>query len=141
MSIETTQVAEVTTSDLRKFGFIMGGMFALMFGLIFPWIFNKTAETWPIWPFIVLAVFWAVAIIYPEILRPVNALWTKIGNVLGFINSRIILGIMFFVLIFPIGLILKLFGKDSMNRKYDEEADSYRKIVTPRNKEHLRKPF
>jgi len=135
------QKTEVTTADLRKFGFIMGGMFALIFGLVFPWLTNRTMENWPIWPFIVLAIFWLLAIIYPEILRPVNSLWIKIGNVLGFINSRIILGIMFFLLIFPIGLILKLFGKDSMNRKFNDKIKTYRKAVKPRNKEHLEKPF
>jgi hypothetical protein len=135
------QKTEVTTGDLRKFGFIMGGMFALIFGLVFPWLTSRTMENWPIWPFIVLAIFWLLAIIYPEILRPVNSLWIKIGNVLGFINSRIILGIMFFLLIFPIGLILKLFGKDSMNRKFNDKIKTYRKIVKPRNKENLEKPF
>jgi len=135
------QKTEVTTADLRKFGFIMGGMFALIFGLVFPWLTNRTMENWPIWPFIILAIFWLLAIIYPEILRPVNSLWIKIGNVLGFINSRIILGIMFFLLIFPIGLILKLFGKDSMNRKFNDKIKTYRKAVKPRNKEHLEKPF
>jgi len=133
--------AEVTTSDLRKFGFIMGGMFALIFGLIFPWLGDKTSETWPIWPFIVMAVFWVIAIVAPQILRPINDIWIKIGNVLGFINSRIILGLMFFVMIFPIGTLLKLFGKDSMNRKLDKEAVTYRKISTVRKKEHLEKPF
>lgn len=132
---------EITTSDLRKFGFIMGGMFALIFGLLFPWITDRTMENWPIWPFIVLAVFWVLAVIYPKILRPVNALWLKIGNVLGFINSRIILGIMFYLLIFPIGLLLKLFGKDSMNRKLNEKADSYRIASKHRSKEHLERPF
>ncbi len=133
--------AEVTTSDLRKFGFIMGGMFALIFGLIFPWLGDKTSATWPIWPFIVMAIFWVIAIVAPQILRPVNDIWIKIGNVLGFINSRIILGVMFFLMIFPIGMLLKLFGKDSMDRKLDKEADTYRKISKVRNKEHLEKPF
>ncbi|MCF6191357.1 MAG: SxtJ family membrane protein [Cocleimonas sp.] len=133
--------AEVTTSDLRKFGFIMGGMFALIFGLIFPWLGDKTSETWPLWPFIVMAIFWLISIAAPQILRPVNDIWIKIGNVLGFINSRIILGVMFFVMIFPIGMLLRLFGKDSMNRKLDKNADTYRKISKVRNKEHLEKPF
>ncbi len=139
--MNTETPAEVTKSDLRKFGFIMGGMFALIFGLIFPWIWDKTSENWPIWPFIVMAVFWTIAIIAPQILRPVNSIWLKIGNVLGFINTRIILGLMFFLMIFPIGLLLKLFGKDSMNRKLDKNADTYRIITKLRNKEHLEKPF
>ena len=134
-------VAEVTKSDLRKFGFIMGTMFALIFGLLFPWITDKTSVNWPIWPFIVMAVFWAIALIAPQILRPVNDIWLKIGNVLGWINSRIILGVMFFLLIFPIGLLLKLFGKDSMNRKFEKDVKSYRIKVKQRNKDHLEKPF
>ena len=133
--------AEVTNSDLRKFGFIMGGMFALIFGLIFPWIGDRTKDTWPMWPFFVMAVFWAVAVVAPQILRPVNEIWIKVGNVLGFINSRIILGVMFFAMIFPIGMLLKLFGKDSMNRKLDKKTDTYRIVTKQRNKEHLEKPF
>ena len=132
---------EVTRSDLRTFGFIMGGMFALIFGLIFPWVFDKTAANWPIWPFIVLAVFWGLAVTVPQVLKPVNAAWLKIGNVLGWINSRIILGIMFYLLIFPIGLLLKLFGKDSMDRKLSSDINSYRKVTQQRDKEHLEKPF
>ena len=133
--------AEVTTLDLRKFGFIMGAMFALIFGGLFPWIFDKTSETWPIWPFIVMAVFWVLAIVLPESLRKVNEIWLKVGNVLGWINSRIILGIMFFLLIFPIGLLLKIFGKDAMSRKLDKDADSYRRISKKRDVKHLEKPF
>ncbi len=135
------QTAEVTTSDLRKFGFIMGGMVALIFGLIFPWIFDKSSENWPIWPFIVMAIFFLLAIAIPEILRPVNHIWLKIGNVLGFINSRIILGAMFYLMIFPIGMILKLLGKDSMQRKLEENADTYRILTKVREKDHLKKPF
>lgn len=135
------QTNDVTTGNLRKFGFIMGAMFALVFGLLFPWIADRTLKNWPLWPFIILAFFWSLAVVYPKILRPVNELWIKIGNVLGFINSRIILGIMFFLLIFPIGLVLKLFGKDSMNRKFNDKIKTYRKIVKPRNIKQLEKPF
>ncbi|HIQ14730.1 MAG TPA: sxtJ [Leucothrix sp.] len=132
---------DASKQELRKFGFIMGAMFALLFGLLFPWFFDKTMENWPIWPFIVLAVFWGLALFVPQILKPVNEIWLKIGNVLGWINSRIILGIMFFALIFPIGLILKIFGKDSMNRKFNESLKSYRRNTKPRKKEHLDRPF
>ena len=136
-----TNTAEVTKSDLRKFGFIMGTMIALIFGGLFPWIFDKTSETWPLWPFIALAIFWILALVIPESLRKVNEIWLKIGNVLGWINSRIILGIMFYLLIFPIGLLLKIFGKDAMNRKLDANSDTYRRISKPRDRTHLEKPF
>ena len=135
------QTAEVTKSDLRKFGFIMGGMIALIFGLLFPWVFDKTAENWPIWPFIVMAIFFVLAIAIPEILRPVNHYWLKIGNVLGFINSRIILGAMFYLMIFPIGMILKVLGKDSMERKLEDKTKTYRILTKVREKDHLKNPF
>jgi len=139
--METSNNSNITNSDLRKFGFIMGGMFALLFGLIFPWIADKNSHNWPIWPFIVMAVFWGIALFMPQVLRPINTIWIKIGNVLGWVNSRIILGIMFFLIILPIGLILKLFGKDSMNRKFDKKLETYRRVTNPRSKENLEKPF
>ena len=131
----------VSNQELRKFGLLTGAMFAFLFGLLFPWILDKTTKNWPIWPFIVLVVFWGLALFAPQILKPVNEIWLKVGNVLGWVNSRIILGIMFFALIFPIGLILKAFGKDGMNRKFDDNIKSYRRKTTPRKKEHLEKPF
>ena len=139
--MEIKNTATTNNLELRKFGFIMGGMFALMFGLVIPWIADKTAQTWPIWPFIVTAVLWALAIFAPQALKPVSDIWTKVGNVLGWVNSRIILSIMFFLLIFPIGLMLKLFGKDSMNRKFDSKLKTYRRVTKQRNKENLEKPF
>jgi hypothetical protein len=48
---------------------------------------------------------------------------------------------MFYLLIFPIGLLLKLFGKDSMSRKLEKGADSYRQVTKLRAKDHLEKPF
>lgn len=127
--------------ELRKFGFIMGGMIALIFGLLFPWFTDKTAQNWPIWPFIVMAVFWLIALALPQVLAPLNTAWLKFGSVMGWINSRIILGIMFYLIIFPIGLILKLLGKDSMSRKWIKESKTYRRNVKPRDKSHLEKPF
>jgi len=127
--------------ELRKFGFIMGGMIALVFGLLFPWLGDKTTQTWPIWPFIITAVFWVLALVVPQLLEPVNTIWLKFGNIMGWINSRIILGAMFYLVIFPIGLILKLLGKDGMNRKWKKESKTYRRIVKPRDKSHLEKPF
>jgi len=140
MNTETNNT-EATKTDLRKFGFIMGTMFALIFGGLLPWIFDKTSANWPLWPFFTMAIFWVLAVIVPESLRRVNEIWLKIGNVLGWINSRIILGIMFYLLIFPIGLLLKVFGKDAMNRKLDSNSDTYRRISKPRDRTHLEKPF
>ena len=88
--------------ELRKFGLIFAGMFILIFGLLLPWIWDKPS---PRWPWIVAAVFIAAALAVPMMLGPVYRLWMKIGHVLGWINTRIILGLVFFF-IFVVALAL-----------------------------------
>ena len=126
-------------AELRKFGFIMAGMIVFLFALLSPWLFG--ASHWPIWPYIVAAAFVIPAVFSPRLLRPVNSVWLKVGHLLGWINSRIILGVMFFLIILPIGLLLKIFGKDSMNRTLNKQSPSYRKLSKPRNRKHLERPF
>ncbi len=143
MSKKTT-TANDQKNSLRTFGFIMAGMILLIFGLLFPWLFGDGATSFtnlPKWPFIVAILFVLPAVFYPQLLAPVNRIWLKVGHILGWINSRIILGIMFFLILLPIGLLLKLFGKDSMDRKLNKHLASYRKLSKYRDKQHLERPF
>ena len=64
-----------------------------------------------------------------------------IGNVLGWINTRIILGIMYYVLFLPFGLIMQLFAKDPMARKIDKSLKTYRVESTIPTKDHVEKPY
>ena len=65
----------------------------------------------------------------------------KIGHVLGWINTRIILAIMFYLLFFPIAIIMKILGKDPLYKKLDSKLSSYRKESLPQPKEHIERPF
>ncbi|MGB1309724.1 MAG: SxtJ family membrane protein [Leucothrix sp.] len=127
-----------TAKALRDFGLIMAGMLILMFGLILPWLFSYSL---PYWPFIAAAVFALVAVLNPILLGPVNRVWLKISDVLGWINTRLVMGIMFFLLIAPIGLLMRLFGKDTLDNQLSEQQTSYRIITKVRDKKHLEKPF
>jgi len=126
-----------TDSELRKFGLIMAGMVVLMFALVLPWLFSFDM---PYWPFILAAVLIVLALLKPAWLAPVNKGWLKVGLVLGWINTRIILGIIFGLLVVPIGFIMKSLGKDPLQNKFSDE-ESYRVKSTPRDKQHLEKPF
>ncbi|MCI0557030.1 MAG: SxtJ family membrane protein, partial [Nitrososphaera sp.] len=64
-----------------------------------------------------------------------------IGHVLGWINSRIILGFIFYVMILPIGLIMRLFGRDPMRRRFENRASSYRVQSKNQPNDHLERPF
>jgi len=135
--IQTTK-PKYTPKELRDFGLIMAGMLILMFGFVLPWIFSFST---PYWPFIAALVFAIVALVRPVLLGPVNDVWLKISNVLGWVNTRLVMGIMFFLLVAPIGMLMRLFGKDTLDNKLSDEEISYRVITKVRDKKHLEKPF
>jgi F0F1-type ATP synthase assembly protein I len=124
--------------ELRKFGLTTGAIVAVLFGLLLPWLFD---HVWPTWPWVVAAALWIWAILLPATLEPVYHGWMKVGHVLGWINTRIILGVMFYTVFFLVGLIMKVLGNDPMSRKIDKAAISYRVVSRPRNKNHVERPF
>ena len=129
---------QLSDQDLRKFGLVTGFIFSALFGLLLPWLFEHTI---PYWPWILSSVLILWALIHPHSLGPVYNLWMKIGHILGWINTRIILAIMFYLLFFPIAIIMKILGKDPLYKKLDSELSSYRKESLPQPKEHIERPF
>ena len=134
-----TNIPNLDKNGLRKFGLITGSIIVLLFALFFPWVFDAAAM--PIWPWALAGLLWLPALVMPAVLRPVYTIWMKVGHVLGWVNTRIILGILFYAIILPMGLIMRLFGKDPMARKYDRSATSYRVKSISETKDRLEKPF
>lgn len=128
----------ITSKDLRKFGVLTGAIVCTFFGLLLPWFFYSS---YPVWPWVVAAMLVIPAIIYPPVLRPLYRGWMAFGAVMGWLNSRIILAVMFYLIILPSGLLMRLFGKDPMNTTWDEQIDSYRVKSHVRNKKHFERPF
>jgi hypothetical protein len=106
--------------DLRKFGLMVGGVFAAL-GLLFLWR-NKTFYPWCLWPGAVLMAFGAVL---PRALKWIYIAWMSVAFVLGFVMAHVILTLLFFLMITPIGLLARLAGKDFLGLKLDREAKSY----------------
>jgi len=134
----TTKTPELSTPELRKFGLTTGAIVAVLFGLLLPWLFN---HGYPFWSWILAGILWLWALIAPATLKPVYNGWMKVGHVLGWINTRIILGLMFFTVFFAVGLVLKILGKDPMSRKIDKTAESYRVTSRVHTKDHVERPF
>ena len=122
---------------LRQFGLIMAGMIVLFFGLLIPWIWDFAS---PLWVWLVAAAFVLLALVLPVALGPVYRGWMKVGAVLGWINTRLILGIVFFLIFVPFGLMMRLFN-DPMRRKLHEPVDSYRVKSQQPKVGNLEKPF
>lgn len=131
-------IPHLSRNELRKFGLITGGMVALLFGLLLPWLWGHGLAQWP---WMVAAVLWVWAIAAPGTLNPVYRVWMRFGLVMGYINTRIILGIIFYGLMWPMGAIMRLAGHDPMHRKFDNDTNTYRLPMQARLKKSMENPY
>ena len=132
------ETAEPTISDLRSFAWIVGGVTSIVFGIIFPYINRGSFNIYLIGIGVVILMF---GLLLPKLLLYPYKAWMLIGLVLGFINTRILLSVIFFFLFTPIGLLRRLLGKDSMNRRLETNSVSYRVLSPERSPEHMERPF
>ena len=109
-----------TKKTLRDFSLIWSGIF--LFIAFWPLI---KGESFRIWGLIVSLIFIAIAFIRPEILTSFYKYWTKIGEFIGNIVSKVMLGVLFYLFFTPVAFILRLFGKDLLNKKLDKNKESY----------------
>ena len=132
------EIPVLDRKGLRDFGLLTGALFAGIFGLLLPWRFGWS---WPLWPWLILAVLGGLALVAPLALNPVYKVWMRFGLVMGAIMSRLILGIVFFLVVTPLGLLMRALGKDPMRRSFDREAASYRELIGANKSNSLDKPF
>lgn len=131
-------IAPLDRKGLRKFGLVTGAIVAILFGLLLPWLFDHAL---PYWPWFIAIGLWMPAFLLPDLLRPIYNGWMRFGMVLGWINTRILLGILFYTLFTPISLVLKLLRIDSMRRKSDTQAKTYRVESENQPPDHMERPF
>ena len=135
--------------ELKKFGLIFGAFFGLVFGLAIPLLRHGSAlgspfgssGNWPAWPWIVGAVVIGWAVLHPRSLGLLHRPWMKFAQLAQWVNTRIIMLFLFYCIILPIGLLRRLLGKDSMQRSFDDQLQSYRIRHTPQPKDHMEKPY
>ena len=125
------------TKHLRSFGLIVGSIFAL----IGVWPAVWRGQPLHLWSLILGGVLMALALVWPRSLTQVYRLWMTVGEVLGWINTRLILGVLFYLVFTPLGWCMRLRGKDPMQRTLAPEAESYRVVRQPRPSSHMRHQF
>ena len=130
-------IPELDRKGLREFGLVTGGIVAGLFGLFFPWLLDRA---WPLWPWLVFGVLAAWGLIAPLSLRPVYRGWMRFGLLLSRFMTPLIMSIVFFGLITPVALLMKLLRNDPMARKFDE-SDSYRVPTKKEPPENLENPY
>ena len=122
--------SSISKKQLREFGFLIGFGFPILIGWILPTISGHFFRSWTLWvgiPTLTLGILKPNLLFYPY------KAWMALGHVLGWINSRIILGLVFLVILQPIALIMRVFSYDPLrkkksNRKSYRENIEYKKI-------------
>lgn len=107
-----------TNKKLREFGFLVGLGIPLLIGWILPLF---TGHNFRIWTIYIGAPLIVLGFLKPKLLYYPYRLWMKLGEYLGWINSRIILGIVFIVILNPIAFIMKLFKYDPLRQKWNNK--------------------
>jgi hypothetical protein len=129
--------SKVDNRTLRQFGLLVGGIFLLM-GL-WPFVWRQEAiRMWAVVPGVIMGL---AGLIVPGVLKHVYQGWMWLGHILGWVNTRIILGVLFYGIITPMGLVMKLSGRDPMRRGFEPDAQTYRVIRQPRPASHMKNMF
>ena len=111
---------KIKISSNRNFGLV----FFVVFLIVSLWPLTN-GEPIRIWSTIISLVFLILGLMNSKLLAPLNILWCKFGMILGTIISPIVMGIVFFLVITPIGIILRIMGKDLLKKSYDKKKKTY----------------
>ncbi|MCP5158023.1 MAG: sxtJ [Gammaproteobacteria bacterium] len=124
---------------LRRFGLTVGAGLSMLFGVLLPWLWDGA---YPFWPWLAAGVLVLTGGLKPSWLRPLHRGWMRLALALGWLNTRLLLGVVFYGFMTPLGLILRWAGKDPLTRRFDSKADSYRVAAMPHpDHAHFMRPF
>jgi hypothetical protein len=111
---------QIEGSSERSFGVVM----MVFFALVACWpLLRDQSPRW--WAFVISSVFGVLAWLRPSVLAGLNQQWMKLGLLLGKIVSPIALGILFYAVLTPMGIVMRLAGKDPLRLKRDAAGRSY----------------
>src|SRR5262249_23375077 len=127
----------VSQKQLRSFGFTLTGGFAVIG--VAPMLFRRHGPR--VWALVISLAALLAGLLVPDLLRWPYQVWMFLGECLGWVNSRIILGGLYYVVVTPMRVLMTLFGRDPMNRKFDPKAATYRVNRKPRPTGHMTHQF
>jgi len=120
---------DIKISSNRSFGIVFFIVFLLI--ALYPLIYSGEIR---VWSAIISFILLALGVLNSKILTPLNKLWFKFGIFLSKIISPLIMGIIFFLVVTPIGLIMRIFGKDVLNLKYNKNQSYWIEKKGPKSK-------
>ncbi len=134
----THDIPVLDAAGLRRFGLLTAALTCGVFGLFLPFVFHRAMPVWP-WYFAGGLAVWSVAV--PASLRLFYGAWMRMGMLMGAIMNPVILAIVYFALISPLGMIMRMFGHDPMGKKRDASTTTYRTISRKLSANNMERPF
>ena len=128
---------EIGNRKLRSFGLIVATGFAVI--AVWPALFR--GQNPRIWALALSLVLLGTALVFPSALKSFHRVWMTAGEALGWLNSRIILGVIYYVVIVPIGAVRRMTGNDPMRRKFEQSAETYKIPRTRRPASHMQRQY
>ena len=120
---------DIKISSNRSFGIVFFIVFLLI--ALYPITYDEEIKSWSI---ILSLIFLILGLLNSKILTPLNKLWFKFGIFLGKIISPLIMGIIFFLVVTPIGILMRLLGKDLLNLKHNKNKSYWIDKTGPKSK-------
>ena len=120
---------DIKISSNRSFGIVFFIVFLLI--ALYPLIYNGDLR---IWSLVISLIFLILGLINSKLLTPLNKVWFKFGIFLGKIISPLIMGIIFFLVVTPIGFLMRILGKDVLNLKYNDNKSYWIEKSGPKSK-------
>ncbi len=105
---------KISNKQLREYGFLIGFGFPLIIGWLVPSLTGHVFRSWTLWIGIPTML---IGIVSPRILHKPYQAWMYLGHLLGYVNSRIVLGFVYLFILQPISFIMKAFGYDPLRSK------------------------
>lgn len=112
-----------TTKQLREFGYLIGFGFPLILGWLLPALHGHAFRFWTLW--IALPAL-GLGLSAPALLAGPYRAWMALGHALGWVNSHVILGLVFLLVLQPIALLMRLLGHDPLRRRRSAVLTTYR---------------
>ncbi|GAA5214159.1 SxtJ family membrane protein [Corallincola platygyrae] len=137
-TLKPPMIAASDKGELRKFGLGFAALLALFFWALLPWWIGYERSLWPIYAGGVIA---ALAFVLPITIYPLFRVWIVIALILGWINTRLILGVVFFLLIMPLGGWLYWRGKLHFKQGFDPKRESYKERRKALDEKQMENPF
>ena len=120
---------DIKIGSNKSFGIVFFVVFLLI--SLYPLLNNESIRVWSL---VISIIFLILGILDSKILSPLNKIWFKFGIFLGKIISPIIMGVIFFLVVTPIGLLMRLLGKDLINLKYNNNKSYWIEKNGPKSK-------